>query len=82
MEEDKDRRPGGPALKGVQPGLLGGRHVNERTSKCSDESRQRRRVVGTKGASRRTSGDFSAGLVAKTLHSQHRGTEFNPWSVN
>ena len=78
MEEDKDRRPGGPALEGVQPGLPGGRHVNERTSKCSDESRQRRRVVGAKGASRRASGDFPAGPVAKTLHSQRRGLSSIP----
>ena len=26
--------------------------------------------------------DFPAGPVAKTLRSQHRGAQFNPWSGN
>ena len=51
--------------------------MNKRTSKCSDESRQRRRVVGATGASR-ASGDFAAGPVAKTLHSQRRGLSSIP----
>ena len=46
MEEDRDQRPDGPALKGVQPSLPGGRHVSKCTSTCSDESQQRRHMDG------------------------------------